>query len=602
MKTKFFYILIFFTILWGCSSTKEVQTNGDKNNSSKLLENEREAQDHFIRGTLHDLKGEFPSAILEYQDALALDEQAGIHFAMSKDYLLLHKIVPALEHSRKAVLMSPNDVEYNFLLGNIFQITQNVDSAEFYYKKVISLDSLYYQAYYSLAKINEPTKPLKALEIYNRLLDLTGPEWSVLLKIAELNERMGNVDKTVATVERLLKLDPSNIKLQKLLIESYLKTNQNEKAIALANDALTMFPNDLSLIEYKGNGLANLNRWEEAADEYKKILTSKELNFEVKKNIAGGFVAEASRDSSLIPIAKRLIKEIESDTTDWQLNAFLGELSVQEKNDSAAIDYFLKASELAPWNAQLWNRIGILLFDSQRYAEAVVEMKKAIEKFPDDFVDNLILGLALSQQKDIDGAERALEHAVRLNPNDITALNAYGFTLNQQKKTDAALIYLDKALLLDPNNIQVLGTMGMIYDSMGKYTISDSLYERALKIDSTDVLIANNFAYSLSERGVQLDRAFKLSEFAITQEPENSSYLDTFGWVYFKKGNYKEAINYIKKAIKYDEANATLFDHLADVYWKMNDKKMARQYWEKALELDPTMEKVKTKLEEIEKG
>jgi len=600
-NSQYIFLLLFFLIL-GCSatSTKTEDTVKNKNNNSAL--NEKLAQDHFIKGAIYDLKGEYHAAILEYQDALVLDEQAGIHHILSKDYFILKKLAPALKHSQKAVELGPDDVEYNFLLGTIYRIAQQPDSSEKYFEKVIALDSLYFQAYYSLAQLNEPNRPLKSLEVYNRLLKLTGPEWSVLVKIAELNERMGYVDRTIGTVEELLKLNPSNLKLQKLLIESYIKIDKNDEALDFIDDALTMFPDDISLIEYRGNVKANQNKWGEASVEYQKLIHSPELSFEVKKRIAGGFVAEAARDSNIISIAKNILLEMEKDSTDWQVNAFLGEISIEEGNDSIAIVYFQNASQLAPWNPQLWNRVGILLFESQRYEETVVEMKNAILKFPDDFVDNLILGLSLSQQKDIEGASRALEHAVRINPNDLTALHAYGFTLNQQKRTDAALVYLDKALYLDPDNIQVIGTLGLIYDSKEEYEFSDSLYERALSIDSTDILISNNYAYSLSERGTQLKRALELSEYAIEKEPKNSSYLDTIGWVHFKLGNYEKAIKFIKMAMEEDESNATLLDHLADVYAKMDNKKKAIEYWRKALELDPTIKKVNEKLEKIGKG
>ncbi len=599
MKNTIFIFSILLLFVIGCSATAVKEDSGVSNNNSK---NEKLAQDYFIKGALLDLKGEYPAAILEYQEALKLDEQAGIHHVLSKDYLIIQKLSPALEHSRAAVRLSPNDAEYNFLLGSIYKIAQRPDSAAMAFEKVIKIDTLFYQAYYHLAQLNEAQRPLKALEIYNRLIELRGPEWNALVKVGELNERMGNVENTISTVEELLKLNPSNLRLQKLLIESYLKTNDNDKAIALADDALSMFPDDISLIEYKGNAKANQDKWEEAATEYQKLIHSKELPFDVKKRIAGGFVAEAARDSSIIPIAKSLLIEIEKDSSDWQTNAFLGEILLEEKNDSLAIIHFKNAAHLAPWNSQVWNRLGILLFESQMFEEAIIEMKNAIQKFPDDFVDNLILGLSLSQQKDIEGAARALEHAVRLNPNDLTALHAYGFTLNQLKRNDAALVYLDKALFLDPENIQVIGTMGMIYDSMDNFEMSDSLYERALLIDSADVLISNNYAYSLSERGVKLDRALELAEFAVKEEPENSSYLDTIGWVHFKLGNYTKAIEYIKKAISKDEANATLFDHLADVYAKMSNKDKAVKFYKKALDLDPTIDNVKEKLEKMDEG
>ncbi len=602
MKKIIFILFPFLLVIVGCSASRLGGNNNSTSvDSNKSLQNEKLAQDYFIKGALHDLKGEYPAAILEYQEALKLDEQAGIHYALSKDYLIIKKLATALEHSKAAVKLSPNDTEYNFLLGNIYKIAQRPDSAEVVFEKVIELDSLYYQAYYNVAQLNELLKPLKALEIYNKLLKLRGPEWNVLVRIAELNERMGNVDKTIKTVEELLQLNPSNLQLEKLLIESYLKTDNTEKAVALASDALNMFPNDLTLIEYKGNAKAKQNKWKEAAVEYNKLIHSKELPFEIKKKIVSGFVVEAERDSSIIPITKNLLLEIEKDSTDWQINAFLGEVELQSKNDSLAINYFKKSVSLAPWKPQIWNRLGILLFESQRFDDAIVEMKKAVEKFPDDFVDNLILGLSLSQQNNLEEAERALEHAVRLNPNDLTALHAYGYTLNRLKKNEAAIIYLDKALSLDPDNIQVIGTLGLLYDSMKNYKMSDSLYERAMAIDSTDVLIANNYAYSLSERGKDLDKALQLAEYVVSKEPENSSYLDTIGWVYFKLEKYDKAIEFITKAIDTDKENATLYDHLADVYQKKNNKKKAVELYEKALSLDPTMDLVKEKLEGINK-
>ena len=597
MKT-FIYIIV-TTILFGigCSTdvSKSSSTQIDEKNEASYV-NKSLAQDHFISGSIFDLKGQYAAAILEYQEALVLDKQAGIHYALSKDYLILKKLPQALKHSQDAVSMSPNDVEYNFFLGNIYKAAQQPDSAEILFKKVIELDSLHYQSYYSLGQVYEAKKPLKALEVYNKLLVLTGPEWSILVKIADLNERMGNVDNTIKTVEELLALNPSNLQLQKLLIESYLKTNKTEQALAMIDDALIMFPDDLSLIEYKGNALVQEERWEEASLEYNKLIHSDRIPFESKKRIAAGFVAEAAKDSNVIPIAKNVLWEIEKDSTDWQVSAFLGEIASAEDNDSLAIEYFKSATNDAPWNPQIWNRLGIILFEAQKFEMAVTEMKKAVNQFPDDFINNLILGLSLSQQKDVEGAARALEHAVKLNPNDITALNAFGFTLNQLNRTDAAVVYLEKVLFLDSNNIQALGSLGMIYDSMDEFRISDSLYERALIIDSVNALISNNYAYSLSERGVELERALKLVQIAVEKDPENSSYLDTIGWVYYKLGEYSKAEEYIKKAIEKDENNAVLYDHLADILSKQNNNEKAKEYWEKALKIDPAISGVQEKL------
>ena len=598
MQKLVIYTILSFLTVYGCSTdvSKQIPDSTAAAEQKTSPENSNKAEDHFIQGAIYDLKGNYAEAILEYQEALQYDEQAGIHYALSKDYLILNKLSISLKHSKAAVKLSPDDIEFNFLLGNVYKIAGQKDSAEVVFTKVIELDSLNFQAYYALGQIYESDKPLKALEIYEKLLLLTGPEWNVLLKIADLNERMGNVDKTINTVEELLKLNPSELQLQKLLIESYLKTNNTEKALVMVNDALTMFPEDLNLIEFKANALILEKKWSEGAAEYKKLIQSESIPFDTKVRIASGFVSEASKDSTVLPIAKDVLFEIAKDSTDWQISAYLGEISIQEGNDSLAIEHFKFATTDAPWNARLWNRLGILLFESQNYEEATKQMQLAVKQFPDDFVDNLILGLSFAQLRKHEEAARALDQAIRINPNDLSALHAYGFTLNQLNRNEEALTYLEKALNVDKNNIQVIGTMGLIYDSMKNYEKSDAIYERALSIDSTDALIANNYAYSLAERGIDLEKALKLAKYAIEIDPESSSYLDTIGWVYFQLGDYERAKEYIEKAIEGDEGNATLLDHLGDVYDKMSNKDKAIELWEEAVKTDSTLVDVRNKL------
>jgi tetratricopeptide (TPR) repeat protein len=110
-------------------------------------------------------------------------------------------------------------------------------------------------------------------------------------------------------------------------------------------------------------------------------------------------------------------------------------------------------------------------------------------------------------------------------------------------------------------------------------------------------MILNNFAYSLAERGLDLDRALKMVQKAVDEEPENSSYLDTIGWVYYKLGNYEKAKEFIFKAIEQDGNNATLLDHLGDIFYKMGNIEKANEYWNSSLELDDSNKEIQTKIE-----
>lgn len=598
MKIPKHILYIFAVILLSACSAQNI-VKSDSETDSELLraKAKKVAELHVIEGALYDLKGEFAEAILEYQEALSFDSSAGIHYALGRDYFRLKKFAPALSHSKSAVDLDSLNNDYKYLLAGIYTSVNLKDSSIAVYHSIIKNDSSEYQAYFNIGSLIEEKKPLEALNLYKALLNKIGPEWNVLVKVADLNERMGNVDETIKTVGDLLNLDPSNLQLRKLLIESLIKVGKADEAIENIDNALLSYPGDLNLIEFKAHAYITKDEWEKAADEYLKIVYSKDLPSESKLNIGKAFAAQATLDSTIVPIAKNILTAIDSLQDDWQIKAFLGEIAEKENKDTLAINYFSKAADLASWNSQIWVKLGILMFDNQMYADASKKLSVAVENFPDEFLINIILGLSFAQMDNHKEAEPFLAKSVRLNPTDLNALTAYAFTLNQLKKDDVAILYLDKALAIDPQNIQVLGTLGMIYDGKENWEKCDYYYEKAIAIDSTDALVLNNYAYSLSERGIQLERALEMSKKSIAEDPENSSYLDTIGWIYFKLGKYDLALKNIKKSIEKEPKNGTLLDHLGDVYFKMGDKKSAMENWERALELDSSLEKTKIKIE-----
>ena len=173
----------------------------------------------------------------------------------------------------------------------------------------------------------------------------------------------------------------------------------------------------------------------------------------------------------------------------------------------------------------------------------------------------------------------------------MNSLSAYGFTLSQLQENEEAVEYLKRALRLDPNNVNMLGQLGLIYNNLKMMAESDSLYEVALQIDPQNALINNNYAYSLSERDLELERSLEMIEIAIAADSSNSSYLDTYGWIFFKLEEYDKAYYYIKKAIAVDgEDNAVLLEHLGDVMFMQGKKEEAVELWKKALELDSSNE------------
>lgn len=598
MKLIITNIIIVF-LLFGCSAS--LKNTKNEQNYSDSLSNVQKAQDFFIQGSLAEFNGDYSKAIVEYQEALSLDPSPGIHFALSKNYVKLNRLSSALRHAKAAASLDPNNSEYLMQVGTIYFISHQLDSAASFFEKVIEKDSTNYQAYFYLGQTYEENKPLSALKIYNKLLDKVGAEWDILVRVAELNTRLGNEDKTIETIKNLIKLDPTNLQLQKFLIEAFLQNSKYEEAIEVIDQNLISFPNDVELIEFKAKALFSLKRINESINEYIKLVENPDLDFSKKYLIATAFMNESNKDSSIIPYAYYVISKIQSDSVNWQISSFLGELALKQKKDSLAIMNFKNAISKAEWNSQLWERVGIILFDMKNYKELQEFLIKPVEKFPDNFVINLLLGLSFEQLNNHVKALEYLQKSARLNPNDITALHALGITLQQLKRSDEAIPYLKDALKIQPNNIEVLSTLGLVYESIKEWKKSDSLYENILLKDPNNALVLNNYAYSLSERGDSLNYAFEMSKKALDAEPENASYLDTFGWIHYKLGNYDEAEFYIIKAIKREPDNSTLHEHLGDVYFKKAATQKAIESWKKALQLDNSRKAIQEKILKAQK-
>jgi tetratricopeptide (TPR) repeat protein len=590
-------ILLLSILLWKCSADVSKNDSTSQVGDSNSTTLERIALDKFIEGSMLEMKGLYKESIEEYLGAAQYDPKPGIFYTLAKNYYRINKLSSALFYAKQAAVAEPKNTEYLELLATVYSASLLSDSSIAVYEKIVQIDSTNASAYFQLGQMYEANRPNQALAFYKKVIDLIGPEWSVLVKLADLNERMGNIDETIKIVEQLLKLNPSELQLQKLLIDACIKNKNYDKALKLTEDAILSFPFDLSLVELKGNIFLQQSKWKEAYGEYSRIMKDDSIGFEDKLKLGSLFLAAAEKDSINMDFAAEIFREIDKDSSDWQVNAYLGEIELRKKNDSLAIDYLKKAASMAEWNVQLWGRLGGILFDGRKYKEAIEFMKQAAEKFPNDFLINLVYGLSLAQDNIHEDAAIYLKRALNLNPNDLTVLSALGYSYNQLKQDDEALSYLNKALSIDPDNPQMLSQTALIYESQKKYGISDSLYLCALKIDSTYVLALNNYAYSLSERGIKLEEALKMSQKAVDAEPENASYLDTIGWIYYVLGDYKNAAEFIKKSLQHEEKSSTVNDHLGDVYFKLGDKDKALQFWKRANEIEPTNEKFKTKIE-----
>jgi tetratricopeptide (TPR) repeat protein len=96
----------------------------------------------------------------------------------------------------------------------------------------------------------------------------------------------------------------------------------------------------------------------------------------------------------------------------------------------------------------------------------------------------------------------------------------------------------------------------------------------------------NDLAYLLGDYGrggKDLDRALILAQKADSLSPDNPSIFDTLGWLYYRRGEVNQAIEWLGKAQAGSSGNPVINFHLGMAYHRVGNPKKAREYLERAL-------------------
>jgi tetratricopeptide (TPR) repeat protein len=603
-------VIILVLVFWGCSSSKEAIDNKEVKQEIKKNSNQDEAKQKVIQGSLYEAKGDFANAILEYQEALQLDENAGIYFLLAKDYNELSKYPMAIQNAKKAIELDSTNNDYKEILAGVFINTMQIDSAIRVYENVIKSDSSNLQALFSLATLYKKSKPITSLSLYKKLVEELGPRWDILVNMMEIYSKLDKSSEELKTMEELIGLDPSNTKLKELLAEYYFKSGQIDKAVNIYQDILETDPgNDLVRLQladllsrnnqidksieiYKGLQKNNSNNpeyqsalgflyvrkrdWTEAEKVFSKIISNDTLKVEYKLDICSFLYFQGDSDQVALSFSKKMNKLIcNKHPKDSRAYLYLSAIYAKEDSSELVDNYFDKFIKHEKENPVTRNfsffgtEVGRVYLAKDQFEKGAKYLEKTKELFPNDYFLLFYLGISYSRMNMNDQSLTCLEASLDLNPTRELA-------------------------------VEIISQLGLTYDGMKNFAKSDSLYELGLKLDPDNHLLLNNYSYSLSERGLQLERSEKMSKKALEKDPNNSSYLDTYGWILYRMEKYKEAETYIKKAVDLRDTvggnGSVLNEHLGDVYFKLGNKETALFYWNQALKMNPDNNDVKEKI------
>jgi Tfp pilus assembly protein PilF len=227
----------------------------------------------------------------------------------------------------------------------------------------------------------------------------------------------------------------------------------------------------------------------------------------------------------------------------------------QKKEFSSAKKHLAMVLAIDSSKYLVWEEYLLCYVYLEEYDSLELQIKRALEIFPEQANIYVISATALIQQKEY---EKAVE---RLN------VGKYFIGNNKSIKTD------------------FFSLLGNAYYHLENYDLSDQYYEKAIAIDPKNLHLLNQYSYYLALRSNKLEKAEEMIKIALGFEPRNPSFLDTYGWILYKQKQYEEAEIVLSKAIELlTEENAEVYEHYGDVLFKTNKKEEALEYWKKAIE------------------
>lgn len=510
----------------------------------------------------------------------------------------------SITHLKRSLTLNPNNSAVYYELALNYATLNDYDLALKNIQKSVELEP--YNSYYrSFASIVLISKGLYEHALQNQifLVELTPNNFSNKYQLALLYSENGDFENALSILNQLessLGVDP---RISETKARIFLSINDFEKADEQIDILLEIDPSNPINYLYKGDILFRQGKDSLA---FQQIIYAKSL--------------DPNQIFPTIELYKRYLDSGRRKEAIDLLVTIISEESLEAQE---------KVSLYYP-----------LLFDQVSYTTYVNQL--------DSIVTNLIAlhntievnDLAFEhfiRVRDLDKARSSLNNLTKLdaqNPARLEKLISFDYSLNNRNTAfentviaintfpEEYVFYVFNALILeekgdiyeaikilnkgtakvkDNNSISELyGMIGDYYYKQGDNKNAFKSYNKGLKFNSKNARILNNYSYYLALSSTKRAKALEMSSKAVELEPNNSTYIDTKGWVLFVMGRYEEARDVLRNAIaKSGSTSAVINEHYGDALYLTGNKENAYIYWLKAKEIgggsEVLDEKIRTK-------
>lgn len=542
--------------------------------SSLTPEQQRKYDYFFLEAMRLKEKKDYASAFGLLQHCLDIHPNAASAlYEVSQYYMFLRQVPQGQEALEKAVANAPDNYWYSQGLASLYQQQNELDKA------VTLLEQMVVRF------------PAKQDPLFN-LLDLYG--------------RQEKYDEVISTLNRLEKRMGKNEQLSMEKFRIYLQMKDDKKAFQEIESLVQEYPMDMRYQVILGDVYLQNGKKQEAYDVYQKVLAAEPDNPMAIFSMASYYKQTGQEELYQQQLDTLLLnKKVTPDTKVGVMRQMIVENEQADKDSTQIIALFDRIMKQEQDDPQIPMLYAQYLLSKNMEAESVPVLEQVVDLDPTNKAARMMLIGAAAKKEDYKQIIKVCEPGIEATPDALEFYYYLAIAYNQAEKPDSVISICKRALehkTADGKKeivSEFYSILGDMYHTQKQMKEAYAAYDSALVYNPSNIGALNNYAYYLSVERRDLDKAEEMSYKTVKAEPNNATYLDTYAWILFEKGNYAEARIYIDNAMKSEggDKSDVIVEHCGDIYYMTGDVDGALTYWKKALEMGSESKTLKQKIE-----
>jgi len=569
---KFIILIVTINLLFtSCSIFNRGAVRVVSDKDVKAEKNELNYKHFFFEANKHKMLGNYKEATAYYLHCLELKPGSGAPAYELAGLAVANKdIQSAIKFAEIAYNSDPSNKWYLIMLADITKrqgnLNRTISLLNDLVKQYPNVPEYYMEIASTYMAMN---KTKEAIKVFDDIEEKFGVSEEISFQKERIFESRGDFINSRKELEKLIKANPQEARYYGLLAESYMSTGQMDKAKEVYDKLLKIDPNNgiafISMSEYY-----RINKDTEKSDEYlRKAFASDDIDVNSKIQILVNNYAN-SHNQKIDSIAFNLLDTLVLYNPEKpEVYAIYSDFLIQNKEYKQSAYYLKQVLKFDKTNSRVWEQLFLVQGQINQLDSMYFYSKEAISLFPTYakfYMYNVVSSYSLKRYSE----------SIKIS------------------KTGLQYVVDDNYLRL-----RFYSLMARSYNAIKDFENSDKYFEKILEIDPDNDQALNNYSYFLSLRKEKLDIAYKMGTKLYKRNPTNYTYIDTYGWILFVKGDYSEAEKILAEAIKKGgNRSAVILEHYGDALYKNNKIDKAVEVWKSARDIADNTNALDKKIKE----